>query len=137
MPPVLAPALTAVRLSLHVLAATVWVGGQLVMVGLLPTVRRMGEQAPRSIALAFARLSWPAFVVLVLTGFWNLTAVHPSKQTTAWQVVAGVKVAVVVVAGATAFLHGRAASRRALAVWGSLAGLSSIAALCLGVLLAG
>ncbi|HUZ10199.1 MAG TPA: hypothetical protein VMU76_08545 [Acidimicrobiales bacterium] len=137
MPDMLAPALTAVRLSLHVLAATVWVGGQLVMVGLLPAARRLGEQAPRSLAVALARLSWPAFVVLVLTGFWNVAAVHPSRQTTAWQVVFGVKMAVVVLAGAAAFVHGRATTRRGLAVWGSLAGLSSVAALCLGVLLAG
>ena len=136
-PGMLAPSLTALRLSLHILAATVWVGGQIVMVGLLPTARNLGGQAPRSLAAAFARLSWPAFGVLVLTGFWNIAAVHPSQRTTAWQAVFGVKMAVVVLAGASAFVHGRATTRRGLAVWGSLAGLSSVGALCLGVLLAG
>ncbi|MGD0876035.1 MAG: hypothetical protein ABSA14_13765 [Acidimicrobiales bacterium] len=34
--------LAAVRLSLHVLAATVWVGGQIVVAGLPPTVRALG-----------------------------------------------------------------------------------------------
>ncbi len=33
--------LDTVRLSLHVLAATVWVGGQLTLVGLLPGLRAL------------------------------------------------------------------------------------------------
>jgi len=36
--PQLADAWTIIRLSLHVLAACVWVGGQLVLAGLVPTV---------------------------------------------------------------------------------------------------
>jgi putative copper export protein len=133
----LAPALDALRLSLHVAAATVWVGGQIVMVGLLPTVRRLSADAPKALARAFARLSWPAYVVLVATGIWNIAATHPSQQTTAWQVVLGVKVAVVALAGLAAFVHGRAASRRGLAIWGSLSGTAAVVALVLGVLLAG
>lgn len=133
----LADSLTALRLSLHVGAATVWVGGQVVMAGLLPTLRRLSGDAPRALARAFARLSWPAFAVLVATGIWNVAAVHPSTLGHAWQVVLGVKIAVVAVAGLAALLHGRSASRRGLAVWGSLAGTASLVALVLGVLLAG
>ena len=133
----LAPALTAVRLFLHVLAATIWVGGLLVVAGLLPTLRGLGEGASRSIAAAFARLAWPAYGVLLLTGIWNVSAVHPSQQSTPWKVVLGVKIAAVVLAGGCALADQRATSRRGLAVWGSLAGVSSVAALLLGVLLAG
>jgi putative copper export protein len=133
----LAPALTALRLSLHVLAATVWVGGQIVLAGLLPEIRATGGDAPARIARAFARLSWPAFLVLVLTGIWNVSAVHASNATTAWRAVLFVKVAVVVLAGVAAWLHQRATSRGALAAWGSIAGTASIAAVVLGVLLAG
>ena len=61
-----------VRLSLHVLAATVWVGGQFVLVGLLPTVRGLGEDVPRIVARAYNRIAWPAFAVVVVTGIWNL-----------------------------------------------------------------
>jgi len=32
---------TAFRLFLHILAASVWVGGQIVMAGILPTTRRL------------------------------------------------------------------------------------------------
>ncbi|MGH9092427.1 MAG: hypothetical protein ACRDZR_13795 [Acidimicrobiales bacterium] len=132
----LAPAVDGVRLSLHVLAATVWVGGQVTMVGLLPTVRGLGGDAPQRAARAFARLSWPAFAVLLATGIWNVAATG-SGQSTAWQVLLGVKVAVVVVAGLAAWLHGRATSRAWLGIWGGVTGTTSVAALVMGVFLAG
>lgn len=132
----LAPAVDGVRLTLHVLAAAIWVGGQLTVVGLLPTARRLGDDAVRRIAAGFARLSWPAYAVLVATGIWNVIAVD-GGQPRAWQVVLGAKIAVVLLAGLGAWLHGRARSRRALAVWGALAGTASVAALVMGVFLAG
>jgi putative copper export protein len=132
----LASALDTLRLSLHVLAATVWVGGQLTMVGLVRSARTLGADAPRTLARAFARLQWPAYGVLVVTGFWNVAAVG-SGQPRAWQVVLGVKIAVVALAGVAAWLHTRATSTAGLAAWGAVAMLSSIAALVLGVLLAG
>lgn len=132
----LAPAVTGVRLSLHVLAAAVWVGGQLTVAGLVPTARRLGEGAPRQVARAFSRLSWPAYAVLLATGVWNVAAVA-NGQSTAWQVLLGVKVAVVIVAGLAAWLHGRSRGRTGLAVWGAVTGLSSVAALVMGVFLAG
>ncbi len=50
----LAPAATTVRLGLHVLAASVWVGGQFVMAGLVPAARRLKAGAPQALARAFA-----------------------------------------------------------------------------------
>jgi putative copper export protein len=132
----LAPALDAIRLSLHVLAATIWVGGQLTMAGLVPAARGLGEGAARTLARAFGRMQWPAYAVLVVTGFWNVSAVH-AGQPHAWQVVLGIKIAVVALAGLAAYLHTRSTSRRGLAVWGALATLSSVAALVMGVFLAG
>lgn len=132
----LAPAVSGIRLSLHVLAATVWVGGQLTVAGLLPTARKLGDDAPRRLARALARLTWPAYAVLVATGIWNVAAVAHG-QSVAWQVVLGVKIAVVVAAGAGAWLHGRATSRTWLGVWGGVTALCSVAALVMGVFLAG
>ncbi|MGO9457222.1 MAG: hypothetical protein ACLP62_09260 [Acidimicrobiales bacterium] len=133
----LAPAVTTVRLGLHVLAASVWVGGQFVMAGLVPAARRLEAGAPKALARAFARLSWPAFAVVVVTGFWNVSTFHLADQTSAWKVVLGVKIAVVALAGLAAFLHGRATTKAGLAAWGSVAGVCSVAALFMGVLLAG
>jgi putative copper export protein len=134
---VLASWLDTVRLTLHVLAASVWVGGQIVMLGLVGPSRRLGPEAPKVLAQAFARLAWPAYGVLVVTGLWNVSTFHWGAQSTAWKTVLIVKVVVVAVAGLATLLHSRARSRAALAIWGSVAGLASVAALVMGVLLAG
>src|SRR5271165_883452 len=122
----LAPALTAVRLTLHVLAASVWVGGQIVVGGLVPTLRSMGGDASKRVAQAFGRIQWPAFLLLVVTGIWNVAA-SSKHQPHAWQVVLGVKIGVVALAGASAFLHQRSTSKAGLAAWGAVAGVSSLA----------
>jgi putative copper export protein len=132
---VLAVRLDTVRLFLHVLAATVWVGGQLTLVGLLPSVRNLGPDAPRAVARAFNRLAWPAFGVLVATGIWNVLAAAPSGDVH-YDVTLAVKIAAVAGSGLGAFLHSTATSRRGLAVWGAVGGVGAIAALFLGVLLA-
>ncbi len=132
----LAPALDTVRLTLHVLAATVWVGGQIVMMGLVGPARSLGADAPKTLARAFARLAWPAYLVLIVTGIWNVTTVTWSAQSTAWKAVLMAKVVVVLVAGLGAFLHQRATSKGQLALWGSVAGTFSVAALVMGILLA-
>ena len=133
----LAPALDTVRLTLHVLAASVWVGGQIVMLGLVGPARQLGADAPKTLARAFARLAWPAYGVLVLTGIWNVTAVHYSSQDSAWKAVLMAKILVVVLAGVATGLHQRASTKGQLALWGSVAGTASVAALVMGILLAG
>jgi putative copper export protein len=125
--------LDVVRLFLHLLAATVWVGGQLTLAGLLPALRAIGGEAPRAVARQFNRIAWPAFAVLVLTGIWNIAAegdVGGRYRTTLI-----VKVAVVALSGAAAYAHSRSRSRRGLAVWGAATGLSALLALLLGVML--
>ncbi len=125
-----------IRLFLHVLAATVWVGGQITLAALIPVLRRLGAEIPRAAARRFNQVAWPAFAVLVITGVWNIIAVrsqiHGSYQTTLV-----VKLIAVAVSGVSAALHARARSKAGLAVFGALAGLSALAALFLGVLLAG
>ncbi len=133
----LASGLETLRLTLHVLSASIWVGGQIALAGLVGPSRSLGAGAPKALARAFARLAWPAYAVLVVTGFWNFSTFHWAEQNSAWKTVLIVKIVVVVAAGLGAFLHGRASSRLAIAVWGSVAGLASVAALVLGVLLAG
>jgi len=134
---VLAPALDTIRLTLHVLAATVWVGGQIVMTGLVGPARQLGGDAPKALARAFARMAWPAYLLLIVTGIWNVTAVHYSSQDSAWKAVLMAKIVVVLVAGAAVFLHQRATTKDQLALWGSVGGVASVAALVMGILLAG
>jgi putative copper export protein len=134
---VLSPALLTIRLTLHVLAATVWVGGQIVMTGLVGPARGLGPDAPKTLARAFARMAWPAYLVLLVTGVWNISAAGYSNMDTAWKAVLMAKIAVVVLAGVGVLLHQRATTTRGLAVWGSVGGLASVAALVMGILLAG
>ncbi len=133
----LAPTVVTIRLTLHVLAATVWVGGQIVMTGLVGPARGLGPEAPRTLARAFARLAWPAYVVLLVTGVWNVTAVGYAAQDSVWKAVLIAKIAVVVIAGLGVLLHQRATTKQGLAVWGSVGGLASVVALVMGILLAG
>lgn len=135
--PSLASGLNGFRLILHVLAATIWVGGQFTMVGLLPTVRGLGADAPKQAARALGRLLWPAYAVLVVTGVWNIQAVDAKHASSAWNAVLGIKIAVVVIAGVGVFLHQRSTSKVGLAVWGAVGAVASVVALCLGVFLAG
>ena len=127
--------LETVRLFLHVLAATIWVGGQLVLAALVPALRRAGPEVPRTAARAFGRVAWPAFGVLVATGVWNIVA--EGDRGSAYRTTLTVKLTVVAASGATAFLHARATSRRGMAVFGALTGLTALAALLLGIVLAG
>lgn len=81
-------------------------------------------------------MAWPAFAVLVATGVWNILA-EADKDTGHYRTTLMVKLAAVAVSGITAFLHARARSTTGLAVFGALTGVSALAALFLGVLLAG
>jgi putative copper export protein len=135
--PSLSDGLGGFRLILHVLAATVWVGGQFTVAGLLPTIRTLGEDAPKRVAQAFGRLLWPAYAVLVVTGFWNIGALTVKDASSAWKTVLIVKIVVVAIAGLAVFLHQRARTKQSTAVWGAIGALASVAALCLGVFLAG
>ena len=135
--PTLAPGLDGFRLIIHVLAATIWVGGQFTVAGLLPTIRTLGEDATKTVAGALSRLLWPAYGVLLVTGFWNISAVDAKHASTAWNAVLGIKITVVLIAGVAVYLHQRSTSKVGLAVWGAVGALASVGALCLGVFLAG
>ena len=132
----ISPSWDSVRLFLHVLAATIWVGGQLTLAALVPTLRAAGADVPRAAARAFNRVAWAAFAVLIVTGMWNIAAVH-SDDHGRYRVTLIVKLVVVAASGVTAWLHTRARTTAGLATWGALTALSALGALFLGVLLAG
>jgi putative copper export protein len=124
-----------IRLFLHVLAATIWVGGQITLAALVPALRAAGTDVPKAAANAFNRVAWPAFAVLVVTGIWNVVAEDDSSS--AYQNTLSLKYALVIASGVTAYLHARASSRRSMAVFGALTGLTALAALFVGIMLAG
>jgi putative copper export protein len=124
------------RLFLHVLAATVWVGGQITLAGLVPVLRRAGADVPRAVARQFNRIAWPAFGVLIITGIWNITADHEQlKHDSDFRNTLMVKLGVVVLSGVSAYLHTRAKTKAANAIWGAATALFALAALFIGLVL--
>ncbi len=125
--------MTVLRLTLHVLAATVWVGGQIVLAGLVPTLREIGPDAPRLVARRFNVIAWSAYVVLLFTGLWNIMAVN-SAQMDQWHPRIEIKITAFLLSGLGAFVHQRANGNKAmLAIGGAAASIFAIVALAIGV----
>ena len=104
-----------IRLFLHIAAATVWVGGQPVLAARVPSLRGVSPQAPAIAARAFARVAWPAFAVLIVTGAWAVRDdLHDS-----YAVLFASKLVVVALSGLTAWLHARATTRAARGGFGA------------------
>lgn len=151
---------STLRLFLHVLAATVWVGGQLTL-GVIISVLRPAPDDPepeiarariRAVAQRFQIAAWSAFAVLLATGAWNLLAEHVGDQSGEWLATLLIKLVCVAGSGLAAAVHifvaaprVRAATtaderRSAAAFSGACEGVSvllAVAALFLGVLLRG
>ncbi len=120
------------RLFLHVFAASVWVGGQIVLAGLLPTARQLTDDAPRRLAVAFNRIAWPAFTVAVATGLWNLVLIPLDELAHPW---VELKVLAVTLSGIGAAVHRFAGGNRLLlGVGGAASSLFAVAAMYLGFL---
>lgn len=126
---------TTIRVFLHILGASVWVGGQIVLGALVPTVRTMGDDAPKKVARAFNRIAWPFFGLAVVTGIWNLAEVDLSDRSTGYQVGVMLKLLIVAVSGVSAYLHTTATRKSMLALWGAVGGIGALAALLFGAML--
>ena len=126
----------SLRIFLHVLGASVWVGGQIVLALLVPVLRKRDPELPRAVARAFNKIGWPAYALLVITGMWNM-ANPPERVTSAYQMAVGIKMMLVVISGLSAYIHTRAKNPAAMAMWGAISGLSALATMYVGVTLAG
>jgi len=120
------------RLFLHITAATIWVGGQLVLAALVPSLRGASPQAPAIAARAFARIAWPAVVVLIATGAWNAWAVQDELHDS-YAVLFASKLVAVALSGLTAWLHARATTPAARGGFGAATAAFALLAVLLGV----
>jgi putative copper export protein len=132
----ISPTLDSLRIFLHVLAVAVWVGGQIVLAGLVPTIRTSAPDALPKVAQAFARVAWPAMIVIVFTGMWGLSASSTSESDTAYMVTFAVKMVMVFIAVAATVVHSQGSSKAAKAIGGALGLLGSLLAAYAGILLA-
>jgi putative copper export protein len=124
-----------IRLFLHVLAASVWVGGQIVLVAVVPAIRTTYPEATKLVAKAYGRIAWPAFAVVVVTGIWHLTEIPVTSSDTAYQVTLFVKISVAILSGAAVAVHQFGQTKLALAAGGAGGFLAALAAMYLGFVL--
>lgn len=131
----LEPTWTTIRLFLHVLSATIWVGGQIVLAGLVPALRRHDASLTKVAARAFNRVAWPAFGVVVITGIWNLLSIDVSSTDWNYQSTVMVHVLLAGAASAAAAVHAIGHSRVAMALGGGIGLVASLGTLFIGLLL--
>ncbi len=125
--------LDTIRIFLHVLSVCVWVGGQFVMLALLPVLRGAGvEGLPKQAAQAFQRVAWPAFAVAFFTGIWNIFEVDMANTTTRYSVIFGIKFLLVVASGAAAWVHAVSTKPAIKGMTGGLGFVAGIVAILLG-----
>jgi len=132
----ISPTLDSVRIFLHVLAVAVWVGGQIVLAGLVPAIRASAPEALPKVAQAFARVAWPAMIVIVFTGMWGLGSSSASDSDTEYMMTFAVKMVMVFIAVAATVVHSQGSSKAAKAIGGALGLLGSLIAAYAGILLA-
>jgi len=128
--------LDQIRTILHVLGVTVWLGGQIVMLGLLPTLRKLGGDVPKEVAAAFGRVSWPAFALIIVTGIWNILEVDLGNVSTGYNAAFGVKMLLVVITGLAAGMHQSTDKPAVRGITGALGFIAAVAAFVVGIAMA-
>ena len=125
----------SIRIFLHLLGVTGWIGGQILMVGLLPLLRSLGPDAPRLAAARFARVAWPCFCPAIATGLWSLLAVDLAERDTGYLTALLVKLLLVGLSGAATAIHSATKSPALRGATGALGGLAALGALFAGAVL--
>ncbi|HEY5181354.1 MAG TPA: hypothetical protein VIJ07_16545 [Dermatophilaceae bacterium] len=126
--------LDVIRLTLHVLAATIWVGGQIVLATLTGPLRRVDPAALAPVARAYAWVAWPAFAVLVLTGGWMLADMSQAGEAgEALQATLTTKLLLVALSGIGAALHTFVKTPALKGIWAAVGLVSALGAVLLGV----
>lgn len=132
----ISPTLDSLRIFLHLIAVAVWIGGQIVLAGLVPTIRIAAPEALPKVAQAFARVAWPSMIVIVFTGVWGIASSTATSSDTAYMATFAIKMLMVFIAVAATVVHSQGSSKAAKAIGGALGLLGSLLAAYAGVLLA-
>lgn len=132
----ISPSLNSLRVFLHLLSVAVWVGGQIVLAGLVPKLRVVAPHAMTTVAQAFARIAWPAMIVIIFTGAWGLGTIDIADRSSDYLVTFFIKMLMVGVAIIATIIHSAGQSKLAKGLGGALGLLGSLTAAYGGVLLA-
>jgi putative copper export protein len=122
-----------IRTISHLLGVTVWLGGQIVMLGLLPVLRKLGGDVPKQAAAAFGRVAWPAFGLTVVTGIWNMMALDFANVSSGYNAVFGIKMLLVILTGLAAGMHQSTDKAAVRGITGALGFAAAVGAFILGV----
>ncbi len=131
----LSPTADTIRLFLHVLSASIWVGGHVVMGFAAKPLSDLAPDARGTFTRAYSAVVWPAFVVVFATGIWNLVEVDITNTDSAYQVTVLLKITVAIASAVFAAVEQFGRTRVVIAIGGALGALSALAAVFLGVLL--
>ncbi|HZT95787.1 MAG TPA: CopD family protein [Chloroflexota bacterium] len=138
----LTPTPAEVVLWLHILAATIWIGGQATLAALIPLVR--GDRLLlQRLARRFAGLAWVAFAALIVTGVLNMhfAGIGLDMTATARGRTLAIKLVLVLASGLAAAFHQSLSARNResavlAAVGGGLSLAAAMAAALFGVIIA-
>ena len=130
------PTLNSIRTYLHILAVCVWLGGQIVLAGVVPKLRKSNPEALTNIAKGSAAIAWPAMILIVFTGAWGFAAVDVANNSTEYMVTFGFKMLLVAMAVIATLIHSNGTSKLAKGLGGAIGLLATLIAAYCGVLLA-
>jgi len=130
------PTLNSLRTYLHLLAVCVWLGGQVVLAGVVPKLRKTNPESLTNIAKGYASIAWPAMILIVFTGAWGLAATDTANQSTEYMVTFAVKMLLVAGAVIATLVHSNGTSKLAKGLGGVIGLLATLVAAYCGVLLA-
>ncbi len=132
----ISPTLDSIRIFLHVIAVAVWVGGQIVLAGIVPQLRKVAPDAMKTVAQSFARIAWPAFLIIVFTGMWGLGTIDVTDRSSAYLATFGIKMLLVGVTVIATLIHSNGTSKAAKGIGGAASLLASLLAAFAGILMA-
>ena len=130
------PTLGSLRTYLHILAVCVWLGGQVVLAGVVPKLRKTNPEVLSNIARGYATIAWPAMILIVVTGAWGLADTNTSSQTSDYMITFGIKMLLVASAVIATLIHSNGTSKLAKGLGGAIGLLATLFAAYCGVLLA-
>ncbi len=130
------PTLNSLRTYLHILAVCVWLGGQVVLAGVVPKLRKTNPDALSNIAKGYASIAWPAMILIVFTGAWGLAAVDVADKSTEYMITLGIKMLLIASAVIATLVHSYGTSKLAKGLGGAIGLFATLTAAYCGVLLA-
>lgn len=131
----ISPTLDSLRIFLHLMGVAVWIGGQIVLAGIVPSLRSVAPDAMKTVAQGFARIAWPAFILVVFTGMWGLGSVDMSNESSQYMVTFAVKMLLVGIAVIATLIHSQGTSKATKGIGGAASLLTSLLAAFAGILM--